>query len=101
MARRSHLFAAVRHPREPKLLLLRSDREWRLPHVLAREAVWGADAKVIVPAFERRLAASLWLLRQVGEAAIFELELLDPDWEAPAHGRWVGRHALSAFRLKP
>ncbi len=100
MARRSHLFAAVRHPREPKILLLRSDREWRLPHVLAREAVWGADAKVIIPLFERRLATRLWLLRQVGEAEIFELELLDPDWEAPAHGRWVGRGDLPALRLK-
>jgi len=44
---RSHLFAAVRHPREPKVLLVRSDREWRLPHVLVRDAVWAANAKVV------------------------------------------------------
>ena len=109
MSSRSHLYAAVRHPREPKLLVLRSDRAWRLPHVLVREAVWGANARVVVPALEQRLATRLWLVRQVyvveGEAAgpsasIFELELLDSEWVAPAHGRWVGRPELAGLRLK-
>lgn len=88
---------------------MRSDRSWRLPHVLVRDRVWGANAKVIVPAFERRLATRLWLLRVLHEAedatarrlaAIFELELLDPDWPAPAHGRWVGRAELAQLPLK-
>jgi hypothetical protein len=109
VAARSHLFAAVRHPSEPKLLLLRSDRAWRLPHVLIREAVWGANARVVVPAFQRRLATRLWLLRRIhvveDEAAgqsesIFELELLDPEWVAPAHGRWAGRAELAGLRLE-
>lgn len=99
-AERSHLFAALRHPAEPKLLFLRTDREWRLPHVLVREAVWGAKAKVVVPAFQRRLATPLWLLRQVHTEPIFELELLDPGWKAPAHARWVGRAELDGLRLK-
>lgn len=89
------------------MLLVRSDREWRLPHV--RKAVWGADAKVVVPAFEQCLATRLWLLRRVhvaGEEAagpsesIFELELMDSEWEPPAHGRWVGRAELARLRLK-
>ncbi len=107
MAWRSHLFAAVRHPREPKVLLLRSDREWRLPHVLVHEAVWGANTKVVLPALERRLGTRLWLLRLVHEAeqakridAIFEVELLDPAWDGPGHGRWAGRAELAALRLK-
>jgi len=99
-AARSHLFAALRHPHEPRLLLLRSDREWRLPHVLVKDAVWGANAKVIVPAFERRLGTRLWLLRQINEASIFELVLLVPGGEAPANGRWIGRNGLQALRLK-
>ena len=108
MAWRSHLFAAVRHPREPKLLLLRSDRQWRLPHVLVRDGVWEADTKVVIPALERRLATRLWLLRLVHSAqdeeakridAIFEVELLDSRWEAPGHGRWAGRAELAGLRL--
>lgn len=109
MAWRSHLLAAVRHPREPKVLLLRSDREWRPPRALVPEAVWGANAKVIVPALERRLATPLWLLRALAfvedEAAerieaVFELELRDPDWAPPSHGRWVDAGGLSRLRLR-
>ena len=109
MSWRSHLYAAVRHPRESKVLLVRSDRWWRLPRVLVRDQVWGANAKVVVPALEQRLATRLWLLRLVHAAedatakrleTIFELELLDPDWVAPAHGRWVGRAELTELRLK-
>ena len=99
-AERSRLFAAVRHPSEPKLLLLRTDRQWRLPHVLVGEAVWGAKASVVVTAFRRRLATPLWMLRQVGADPIFELELLEPAWEAPGHGRWVGRAGLDGLRLR-
>ena len=31
---------------------------------------------------------------------MFELGLLDPQWSAPAHGRWVGRDDLDRLRLK-
>jgi hypothetical protein len=108
VAWRSWLHAAVRHPEEPRVLLLRSDRAWRLPRVLVREPVWPAAAELIVPAFERRLGTRPWLLRQVrydeDEAArrvtgVFELELLDRDWRLPAHGRWAGRDDLAALRL--
>jgi hypothetical protein len=73
-----------------------------------RDAVWAANAKVIVPAFERRLRTRLWLLRLVHEAAdeaagridaIFELELSDSDWGVPAHGRWVAAAGLAGLRL--
>jgi hypothetical protein len=109
MAWRSHLFAAVRHPREPKILLLRSDRQWRLPHVLVHDAIWTANAKVVVPALERRLTTRLWLLRLIHSTedeeakrieAIFEVELLDHGWKAPTHGRWAGRAELEGLRLR-
>jgi hypothetical protein len=109
LAWRSHLFAAVRHPREPKVLLLRTSGEWRLPHALVRDAVWEADTKVVLPALERRLATRLWLLRLIHSSqddeaeridAVFELELPEPGWDAPRHGRWVGCAELAGLRLK-
>ena len=95
------LFGAVRHPVEPRILLLRSDRAWRLPRVVARD-LWIARADPIVDAFERRLGTRSWLLRQLrfGEdEAVVELELLDPAWSLPAHGRWAARDELDRLRL--
>ena len=108
MSWRSESFGALRHPEEPKVLFLRSDRAWRLPRVVAR-SLWIANAELIVPAFERRLGTKPWLLRQLHfeedeEAkrleAVFEFALRDPGWQAPAHGRWVGRDELGALRLR-
>jgi hypothetical protein len=105
---RTHLFAALRHPREPRILLLRSDRAWRLPRTVVRSAVWAADARTVVAAFERRLGTRPWLLRRFGfeedEASqrregVFELELLEQGWRAPAHGRWTARSDLDGLRL--
>jgi hypothetical protein len=105
---RSESFAALRHPDEPRILFLRSDRAWRLPRIAARE-LWIANAEMIVPAFERRLGTTPWLLRQLKcdedeEAnrieAVFELTLNDPAWRPPAHGRWVGRRELDGLRLR-
>ena len=87
--------------------MLRSDRSWRLPRVTARQ-LWIADAAAIVPLFERRLGTTPWLLRQLYFAddeqakrieAVFELALRDPLWQAPAHGRWIGRGELDGLRL--
>ena len=109
MGWRSHLHAAVRHPDEPKVLLVRSDREWRLPRVLVRDAVWAANARMIVPALEHRLGTRLWLLRRLAFAedesarridAVYELELVEPTWDTPAHGRWAGLGDLTRLRLK-
>lgn len=96
------LYGALRHPVEPSVLVLRSDREWRLPRVVAGD-VWIAQADAIVDAFERRLGTRPWLLRQLrfGEdEAVLELELSDPEWSQPAHGRWVARGDLDGLRLK-
>ena len=108
MAWRSQLHAAVRHGSEPRVLLLRSDRAWRLPRTLVRKAVWPADAATVAPALEGRLGTRLWLLRRLAgsedDAAkriseVFEVEPAAPNWEPPTHGRWVGRGELDGLRL--
>ena len=96
------LFGALRHPAEPRVLLLRSDRAWRLPRVVAGD-LWIAQADAIGDAFERRLGTRPWLLRQLrfgDDEAVFELELSDPGWSPPAHGRWAARGDLDGLRLK-
>ena len=103
MAWRSQLHAALRHPSEPRLLAVRTGGRWRLPRVLVRRGVWVATAEVAVPAFEQRLGTRPWLLRQLWFAedeererieTVYELALVDEEWEPPAHGRWVGRGDL-------
>jgi hypothetical protein len=108
VSRGLEVFAALRHPAEPRFLFLRSDRAWRLPRVVVRDG-WTANAAVIVPALERRLGTTPWVLRALREEqdegtkraeAVLELALRDPDWQPPAHGRWVGRGALDGLRLR-
>ena len=103
MAWRSQLYAVLRHPSEPRLLALRTGGRWRLPRVLVRRGVWVATAEVAVPAFEERLGTRPWLLRQLWFAedeererieTVYELALVDEEWEPRAHGRWVGRGDL-------
>ena len=107
MAWRSQLFAALRHPVEPRILLLRSGGTWRLPRVFVRRGVWVANAEIAVPALERRLGTKPWLLRQLWFAEdeereridiVYELALLDEEWQPPAHGRWVGRGDLDRLQ---
>ena len=95
------LFGALRHPSEPRVLLLRSDRSWRLPRATARN-LWIAKADEIGDAFERRLGTRPWLLRQLrfdDDEGVVELELIDRAWTPPAHGRWAGRADLDKLRL--
>lgn len=108
MSKPSELFAALRHPAEPKVLLLRSGGAWRLPRVLAPD-VRSANAAGITDAFERRLGARTWFLRHLWYRedeetdrlhAVVELELLDAGWTAPSHGRWAGSEDLAGLRLK-
>jgi len=108
VAWRSHLFGALRHPTRPEILLLRTDRSWRLPHVLLPGRVWTADAHLVASAFEPRLGTRPWLLRRIHAAedaevktveAIVELEVHDESWRAPPHGRWVGSSDLVGLRL--
>ncbi len=79
-----------------------------MPRVVVKEAVWVANAATVVSAFERRLGTRPWLLRQLRfeeheEAqrldAVFELELVDPLWETPSHGRWVESADLDRLRV--
>ena len=108
MSPRLRLTGLVRHPNEPRVLLLRSDRTWRPPRALVDLSTWVADCRALLPAYERRLGLRPWLLRHVSvdhdedrdvlETAQ-ELEL-DGAWEIPAHGRWVARDELDRLRLR-
>jgi len=109
MPRRPRIAAVLRHPDQPRILLLRSDRVWRLPRVLVGEDVWVADAEGVVSAFEHRLGTRPWLLRQLrfaegGETkrldAVVELELVDRTWALPEHGRWAGSGDLDRLRVE-
>ena len=75
----------------------------RGPLALDRER--GADRpRLRAPARDEAVAAAPAPLRggRGGEAAqaVFEFALRDPGWQAPAHGRWVGRDELGALRLR-
>jgi Phosphotransferase enzyme family len=105
---RLRLTGLLRHPGEPRVLLFRGDRTWRPPRVLVRERTWIADARAVVPPFERRLGTRPWLLRQLGFhedepsnllEAVQELELVDTGWRQPGNGRWAGREHLGRLRL--
>ena len=83
------------------MLLLRSDREWRLPRVRLPGDVWAAEADRLVPAFAERLGTAPFLVRQLGFAAEPTVELaLREEWAAPRHGRWAGLDDLDRLRLR-
>jgi Phosphotransferase enzyme family len=101
VSRRRRLTGLLRHPTEPRVLLLRGDRTWRLPSVLATRDTWIADALAAVPAYERRLGTRPWILRALGwtdGAAVQEL-VVDDEWRPPANGRWAGREDLDRLRV--
>jgi hypothetical protein len=105
---RLRLTGLLRHPTEPRVLLLRGDRTWRLPRAVAETDTWLADAGAVGPAWERRLATRPWLLRQVAHShderrdaldALQELELQDTAWRPPANGRWASRQDVERLTL--
>lgn len=107
MRRRSDLRGVVRHPGEPRILLVRSGGAWRLPRVREPE-IWIANAAKIADAFELRLGTRLWLLRQLSFAeqeapsrveGVLELELRDEAWLPPPHGRWADLDDLGRLRV--
>jgi aminoglycoside phosphotransferase (APT) family kinase protein len=56
-----------------------------------------------VPAFERRLGTTPWLLRQLRfdeDGAILELDVAEPAWRPPGHARWASRADLDTVRLR-
>lgn len=108
MSWQSEIYAAVRHPSEEKVLLLRSDDRWTLPRILLKGHVWAGDADALIPAFENRLGGRPWIFRQIRIAddheakrveGIFEMSMTD-GWEPPRNSRWVDRSALGTMRVK-
>lgn len=108
MSRRLRLTGLLRHPSEPRVLLLRGDRTWRLPRVATATDTWLADVRVAGRAWERRLGTRPWLLRRLAQShdeerdvldALQELELVDPAWTPPRNGRWASREDVERLRV--
>jgi hypothetical protein len=105
---RLRLTGLLRHPREPRVLVLRGDRTWRLPRARGEIDTWVADSRAVGALWERRLGTRPWLLRQLGHSydetrrvldATQELELVDDAWAPPANGRWASREDLDRLRV--
>ena len=105
----SEMYAAVRHPSEAKVLLIRSDGKWNLPRVRLQGDVWAGDADQLIPAFAQRLRGRPWIFRQIRIDSdrtteriegIFEMVMTSPGWDPPRNSRWVDRAALGTLRVK-
>ncbi len=99
----THLHAIVQHPAEPRILLLQTDDDWQLPTVRHPEKLWHSSVTIVTATFCKLLNANVWALRQIyfesdqdtkTIEAIFEMELLDPEWKPPPHARWVDKAEL-------
>ncbi|HNB53591.1 MAG TPA: phosphotransferase [Anaerolineales bacterium] len=94
----SHLRAALRHPTEPRILLIPEDDGWNLPNFIHPDLLWSANVPVVNAGFTKLLGTPVWTLRQLyfleNEAekwveAIYEMELLEKDWSPSDGARWV------------
>ena len=104
----THLHAALRHPTEPRLLLLPNEHGWQLPYACHPNDIWVADVHVPNTAFRELLNGKFWTLRQLQYEsdqaqkmvkAIFEMELLDPNWPPPDGARWIGATDLAGIQI--
>ena len=101
----THLHAAIRHPTEPRILLLPGDEGWHLPYAQPPNDFWLANVEVVNKAIRELLNAGVWSLRQVHYVedeeqkrieAIYEMELLDLNWQPPDGARWVSAADFAA-----
>lgn len=109
MSWQSDMHAALRHPSEPKVLFLCSDRQWNLPKARFKGNVWAGNADVLVPAFAKRLGTRPWILVEIRIASdreaeriegIFEMIITANGWEPPRNSRWVDRASLENLEIK-
>ena len=93
----THLHAALRHPTEPCILLL-PNGGWQLPYAHHSEELWYANVPIVNKTFGAQFNTPLWTLRQFHFVSdeekkegttIFEVILLDREWQPPAGARWV------------
>ncbi|NUM47166.1 MAG: aminoglycoside phosphotransferase family protein [Anaerolineales bacterium] len=98
MTEPTHLYAALRHPTEPRILLLPNEHGWQLPYAHHPEEFWYANVPIVNKTFGAQLNTPLWTLRQFycasdqekkEETVLFEVILLDRAWQPPHGTRWV------------
>ncbi len=96
----THLYAVIRHPVEPNVLLLRGDDGWKLPYIHHPDKIWSSSVAIVTSAFCKLIKTHLWALRQIYFEsdhdtklieAIFEMELIDPQWELSPHAHWIDK----------
>jgi hypothetical protein len=91
------------HPTEPRLLLLRAESGWALPHWQTTTFHYWQTCAHINRTVKARLGLEVTTLRCLLTEPIphtrhterlHELENLTPDWKLPAGAQWMGREAL-------
>src|SRR5690242_12712990 len=98
-------FAAVAHPREPRVLLLHRDDAWALPEFACDDLNAGSIEAINRAVSERaggRVYMLRYLLRGDGDAGrpwLFAFEATDSIGRLPDGGRWADRRDLERAGL--
>ena len=108
----SDLYTAILHADhadEPRVLMLRGEAGWGLPHAaLEGRLQLDTGSPAVVAAARRQLGVEATVLDLVearvdGDArrveAVYALEQRGPGWAPPAGARWVGREELAGLGL--
>ena len=109
LAWRSDLYTAILQADEPRVLMLRGEAGWGLPHTALEsrhELDTGGAAVVATARRELGVEATVldliearndWVARRV--EAVYALEQRGPGWAPPPGARWVGREELAGLGL--
>lgn len=104
----SHIRAALRHPTEPRILLLPEGDGWTLPGFIHPDLIWYASTNIVNPGVGKVLGTEVWTLRQFyileneeekWLEIVFEMELVDRDWVPPSGARWVSAGEFDEIAL--
>lgn len=95
-------YAIVPHASEPRLLLLKGEGGWSLPQFVPKDSHAG-NVREIGPTLKDRLGIDAIVLdcwcnefnRTTGAIErVYTVRNGNPDWQLPAHGRWIDRQEL-------
>lgn len=104
----TNLYAIIRHPTEPGVLVLPGNGGWTLPYARIGQRIWTPELEQVVLAIRESLDLDAIVLRCAWSksdqetqqlSALYILEPRDRSWTPPADARWIGREALDALPL--
>lgn len=99
----THLYAIIRHPTEPGVLVLPGADGWTLPHVQVDGRLWTPELEQVILALREKLDLDTIVLRCAWSksdnetqqlSVLYVLEPRDRSWTPPVDARWIGRAAL-------